>query len=99
MENSNSHGQLIAVPEPQKPLGRMLVPLNEEPGEQPKMKKRRRQQGGSERRRLIIHIVILVVLLAIIGYGVYDFIHEAPNHGVPRAAHATQVDDSLSQDD
>ena len=100
MEENNSHGQLIAAPSPQKPLGRMLVPLNQEPDEQPKMKKKRRQRDGNERRRLIVHIVILVILLTIIGYGVYDFVHEPPNHGVPRAADATQVDsDSLSQDD
>lgn len=78
-----------------KPLGRMLVPVGQSYEESPKKKRRRSQDGNKEVRRLIIHIVLLVLLLGLIGYGIYDFMHEGPRTPVPQANVDNQSDDEF----
>lgn len=80
-----------------KPLGRVLVPAGQSYEEPPKKKRQRRQEDNKKVRRLIIHIVLLLLLLGIIGYGIYDFMHEGPRTPVPQASKA--VRDSLTQDE
>jgi hypothetical protein len=95
MERINWHEEPVTENHPPKPLGRMLVPTGQSDEEPPK-KKRRRQVDDKERRRFIIHMVILAVLLAIIGYGIFDFLYEGPREEIPLPK-AVQVDSNSTQ--
>ena len=84
MEEIKRHEEPAGQTYSQQPLGRILVPVNQDYEEEQKPKKRRRQNDTNrERRKLIVHIAILVLLLAIIIFGIIYFLSEGKQQEIP----------------